>query len=223
MIRAHRLEKSYGRGDSRVVALGGVDLEVDGGEVIAIVGKSGSGKSTLVNLLGGLDQPDGGTLEVDGQTISSLDRDGLALYRRRTVGLVFQSFNLVPTLDALSNVALPLVFEGLPKAERRRRARSLLDRVDLGQRADHLPSELSGGEQQRVALARALACDPRILLADEPTGNLDSVTADAVIELLLGTQEDGGARTLILVTHDEDLAASASDRIVRLVDGRVAS
>ncbi|MEQ8767794.1 MAG: ABC transporter ATP-binding protein [Planctomycetota bacterium] len=223
MIRAHRLEKSYGRGDSRVVALGGVDLEVEAGEVIAIVGKSGSGKSTLVNLLGGLDRPDQGSLEVDGHDIAQLDRDGLARYRRQTVGLVFQSFNLVPTLDALSNVALPLVFEGVPKTERRKKARFLLDRVGLSQRADHLPSELSGGEQQRVALARAMVCDPRLLLADEPTGNLDSVTAEAVIELLLGSQEDGTARTLILVTHDDELAERASNRVVRLVDGRVAS
>ncbi len=166
LIQLEDLTRAYGRGSTRVVALDSVSLEIAEGEVVAIVGRSGSGKSTLVNLLGGLDHPDAGTICVAGRPLSELDPDGLADYRRHTVGMIFQAFNLVATLTAAANVELPLVFEGVSRVDRRRRSAGLLERVGLLGRADHRPSELSGGEQQRVAIARALALGPPLLLAD---------------------------------------------------------
>ncbi|MEW6747120.1 MAG: ABC transporter ATP-binding protein [Planctomycetota bacterium] len=222
LVNVQGLSRTYGHGATRVVALDGVNLSVDEGEVVAIVGRSGSGKSTLVNLLGGLDHSDAGTVEVAGQSLHALGSNELATYRRRTVGMIFQSFNLVSTLTAEANVELPLVFDGWSRADRRLRAAELLERVGLTGRATHLPSELSGGEQQRVAIARALALKPPFLLADEPTGNLDSTTARGVMELLLAARENR-RRTVLLVTHDLALAEEVSDRVIHLADGRIAS
>ncbi len=220
MIRISSLSKVYATAKVRVVALDDVTLELEDGVFAAVTGASGSGKSTLLNLLGGLDTPTAGTIEVEGRRISELDREELALYRRSGVGMIFQSFNLIPSLDALENVALPLMFAGVPRRERRPRARETLARVGLGARTRHRPSELSGGEQQRVAIARALINSPRVLLADEPTGNLDSRTAREIITLLASLNTDQGL-TVVLVTHEEELAGEFAQRGVRLHDGRV--
>ncbi len=220
MIRISSLSKVYATAKVRVVALDDVTLELEDGVFAAVTGASGSGKSTLLNLLGGLDTPTAGTIEVEGRRISELDREELALYRRSGVGMIFQSFNLIPSLDALENVALPLMFAGVPRRERRPRAGETLARVGLGARTRHRPSELSGGEQQRVAIARALINSPRVLLADEPTGSLDSRTAREIITLLAGLNTDQGL-TVVLVTHEEALAGEFAHRGVRLHDGRV--
>jgi len=201
-----------------VRALDGISIGVAEGEVVAIVGTSGSGKSTLLNVLGGLDHPSSGDVIFRGRKISTMDGQALAAYRRKDVGMVFQSFNLIPHRSALENVALPLMFDGVPKEERRGRARNLLARVGLEARAEHRPGELSGGEQQRVAIARSLANAPALLLADEPTGNLDSVTSGEVLDLLLLVMREQG-KALVIVTHDEQVAARANRRI-RLKDGR---
>jgi putative ABC transport system ATP-binding protein len=222
LVSARDLAKTYHVGDVRVDALAGVSLAVAAGRFVAVTGASGSGKSTLLNLLGGLDTPTGGTIEVDGALVSSMDRQALALYRRFGAGMIFQSFNLVTARTALENVELPLVFAGVERKDRRRRAAELLDRVGLAHRAGHRPTELSGGEQQRVAVARALANGPRLLLADEPTGNLDSRTAKEIIGLLAGLNRDQGL-TVIMVSHEEALVRAAAHGIVRLQDGRVAA
>jgi putative ABC transport system ATP-binding protein len=220
-IRARRLVREHRLGQGNVVrALAGADLDVEAGEFVAILGKSGSGKSTLLNLLGGLDRPTSGELEVDGQDLVRLSEAGLARFRARTVGFVFQSFHLQPRFAAWENVSLPLVFAGVPRRERRQRAFGLLERVGLAHRADHRPSQLSGGEQQRVALARSLVAAPRLLLGDEPTGNLDSATSEAILDLV-GEVHRGGA-TVVLVTHDAELAAERAGRAVHMVDGRMA-
>jgi putative ABC transport system ATP-binding protein len=220
MIRVSNLSKVYATGRVRVVALSDVTLSIEDGVFAAVTGASGSGKSTFLNLLGGLDTPTAGMIEVEGRRISEMDRQELALYRRSGVGMIFQSFNLIPGLDALENVALPLMFAGVLKKDRRKRAEEMLARVGLGERIRHRPSELSGGEQQRVAIARALINNPRVLLADEPTGNLDSRTARGIVTLLAGLNR-GQALTVVLVTHEEALAREFSHRGVRFHDGRL--
>ncbi len=220
LIVARDLSKIYGTGATAIAALAGVCLTIAAGERVAILGKSGSGKSTLMNLLGGLDRPTAGGLAVAGHDLALLNRRQLAEYRLHSVGFVFQSFHLIPSRTAVENVELPLTIAGRPHRERRALALELLAAVGMSHRADHPPAKLSGGERQRVAVARALVNRPRLVLADEPTGNLDSASADAVMELLLSQVRDRGG-TLILVTHDDDLAARCADRIVRMRDGRI--
>jgi predicted ABC-type transport system involved in lysophospholipase L1 biosynthesis ATPase subunit len=214
------LVKSYGPAHSAVLALRGVTLEIPKGERVALLGKSGSGKSTLLNILGGLDRPTAGSVRVGGRDLATLSGKELARHRLTTVGMIFQSFNLIPSRTALQNVELPMVFAGLAPRDRRAAARQALEAVGLGQRLDHLPNQLSGGEHQRVAIARALVNNPEVLLADEPTGNLDSATAAEVIDLLMAHVRAHGT-TLILVTHDEELARRCSDRVLRMLDGRL--
>ena len=219
-IEARSLSRTYLIGEVRVAALDDVSLAVEAGRFVAVTGASGSGKSTLLNLLGGLDTPTAGSIEVDGSLISAMDREALARYRRFGVGMIFQSFNLIAARTALENVELPLVFAGVDKKERKRRAADLLDQVGLAQRAGHRPPELSGGEQQRVAVARALANGPGLLLADEPTGNLDSRTSREIVGLLAGLNRDRGL-TVVMVSHEEALVREFAHEIVRLRDGRV--
>ena len=213
------LRKHYGDGDARVEALRGVDLRVAPGEFVVIMGASGSGKSTLLHLIGGLDVPSAGDVRIAGKSLSALDDDALSRMRRRDVGFVFQAFNLLTVLTAEENVLLPLQVDGVPAARARERARAALEAVGVAARASHLPGELSGGEQQRVAVARALAVEPVLLLADEPTGNLDSRTGAAVMDLLRRLVDERGQTTL-MVTHDPR-AAARGDRIVWLRDGAV--
>jgi putative ABC transport system ATP-binding protein len=205
-------------GPALVSAVAGIDLDIEKGDAVALVGPSGSGKSTLLNLIGGLDKPTSGEIWVDGENIAKAPARRLVEHRKRRIGFVFQSFNLLPQRTALENVEVPLMVDGVPRAERRERARELLEKMGLGARTAHKPSELSGGEQQRVAVARALANRPIILLADEPTGNLDSATGTEVMHLLRDLNSEG--LTLILVTHDMSVAAYAN-KIVRLRDGKV--
>jgi putative ABC transport system ATP-binding protein len=212
--------KSFGSGDSAVKAVNGVTMTVAGGEFVAIVGRSGSGKSTLMNMLGALEQPTSGMIFVDGQDITQLSPIELVHYRRRSVGFVFQSYNLIPNLNSVENVMLPMEFLGVDRAERRERARKLLDQVELtGDKQKRRPGRLSGGEQQRVAIARALANKPSIVLADEPAGNLDTQTSATIVELLRSLARSEGT-TVIVVTHDLSLADQA-DRVFRLEDGRL--
>jgi ABC-type lipoprotein export system ATPase subunit len=207
-------------GQALVRALDGVSLSVAQGEFVGLLGTSGSGKSTLLNLVAGLDRPTSGSLTVFGRDLAGMTREQLSAHRRSNVGMIFQAFNLISTMTALENVALAMMFAGVPRAERDRRAHELLGQVGLWERAAHRPQELSGGEQQRVSIARALANNPEILLADEPTGNLDSKTAREILELLRALNERG-KRTIILVTHDAVLAARCVHRSVTLVDGKV--
>jgi ABC-type lipoprotein export system ATPase subunit len=222
LISITGLSRVHGAGAAAVRALDGIDLEVRRGEFVALVGVSGSGKSSLLHLIGCLDTPTAGTIRVDGRDLHLLRSFERALYRRTTVGFVFQSFHLVPSMTARQNVALALTLQGVYGADRDRRAAEALRAVGLETRAGHRPGELSGGEQQRVALARALAHRPPLLLADEPTGNLDSSTAAGVLELIRAANRERGA-TVVLVTHDEATAARLADRVVRLRDGRVVS
>ena len=222
LIRISSLSKVYATAKVRVAALQDVSLVFDEGVFAAVTGASGSGKSTLLNLLGGLDTPTSGSIEVRGRRISEMGREELAVYRRSEVGMIFQSFNLIPGFSALENVALPLMFAGIAKRERRKRAEEMLAHVGLQARTAHRPSELSGGEQQRVAIARALVNRPRVLLADEPTGNLDSRTSREIVTLLASLNRDQGL-TVILVTHEETLAREFAGYGVRLSDGRVQS
>jgi putative ABC transport system ATP-binding protein len=210
--------KSFGDGDARVMALDALDLAVEPGEFLAVAGPSGSGKSTLLLLLGALDRPSAGTLRFDGRDLGELPDAELARLRLETFGFVFQQFNLIPTLTAEENVEAALAPLGGPADERRARATELLQQVGLAARRDHLPTQLSGGEQQRVAIARALANAPRVLLADEPTGNLDSATGEEVLGLLRRLSGEHG-QTLVLVTHDRGIAARA-DRVIEMRDGR---
>jgi ABC-type lipoprotein export system ATPase subunit len=221
-VGTDELTKAYGSAAAPVYALRGVTLEVASGERVALLGKSGSGKSTLLNLLGGLDRPTSGRLVVGGLAVDRLSPRELARFRSATVGIIFQSFNLILSRTALENVELPMIFAGRHPRERRSLARDALEAVGLGKRLHHRPTEMSGGENQRVAVARALVNRPEIVLADEPTGNLDSATAQDVIGLILDHVQSQGA-TLILVTHDEDLAGTCTDRVIRLKDGRLVS
>lgn len=220
MIHARDLRKTYHVGDQVVHALDGLDLDIRVNEYVALMGPSGSGKSTLMNMLGCLDSPTSGSYILNAQDVSRLEDDALAEIRNREIGFVFQTFNLLPRYTALENVALPMVYAGIPKAERQDRAREVLAQVGLGDRMDHRPNELSGGQRQRVAVGRALVMKPSIILADEPTGNLDTATSEEVMELFGEIQKAGN--TVILVTHEEDIAAYAH-RTVRLRDGRVES
>jgi putative ABC transport system ATP-binding protein len=219
-IKVDKLTKIYASGKIRVTALKEVSLEFEEGLFAAVTGASGSGKSTLLNLLGGLDTPTSGTIEVKGRKISEMGKYELALYRRYGAGMIFQSFNLISSRTALENVELPLVFSGVPKKERRERAEEMLNKVGLSTRLTHRPFELSGGEQQRVAIARALVNRPQVLLADEPTGNLDSRTSREIVELLAGLNRSQGL-TVIMVSHEEALAAEFAQKTIRLRDGRV--
>ncbi len=219
IIRAEGLVKEYIQGGRPVRALDGVDLTVEEGEFLAIMGPSGSGKSTLLHILGALDRPTEGRILIRGVDLSKLSDIELAKLRNREIGFVFQFFNLIPRMDALSNVELPLAIAGVPREERRRRAMELLKLVGLGDRMTHRPSELSGGEQQRVAIARALVNDPSIILCDEPTGNLDSKTGEEVIGLMKELNLKSG-KTFIIVTHDPAVA-QMTERILYLHDGRI--
>ncbi|MBX9926523.1 MAG: ABC transporter ATP-binding protein [Hyphomicrobiaceae bacterium] len=217
-ITASRLTKQYKSLSSRA-ALDDVSLTIPAGQFVAVVGKSGSGKSTFFNLIAGLDRPSSGTVRIGETDVSGLTEGALGQWRGRNVGLVFQFFQLLPTLTALENVIAPMEFTRLvPMRQRRDKARGLLDALGLGEHADHRPAQLSGGQQQRVAIARALACDPAILLADEPTGNLDSASAAIVLETLRAQTVSG--RTVIMITHDAQ-SAGLANRIVRLADGRI--
>ena len=218
-IEVQDLHREFIMGDQVVAALDGVSLMIDEGEFVSIMGPSGSGKSTLLYLLGGLDRPTEGHIRVRGHDITALDENALADFRRRDVGFVFQSYNLVPTMTALDNVIFPTYFAGVSRSVRRERAGSLLDRVGLGDRMDHKPTELSGGQQQRVAIARALINDPSIVLADEPTGNLDTHTGAEVMALLSRLNRDEG-RTVVIVSHDPRVSEYAS-RSVHLLDGKI--
>ena len=220
LIETRAVTRVYQMGSSEVKALDDVSIGVAEGEFVAIQGTSGSGKSTLLNLLGGLDSPTSGEILFDSQSLAPLTKKQMARYRRHSVGMIFQNFNLIPTMTAGENVRLALAFGGLRGLPRRERAESLLARVGLTDRAEHRPGELSGGEQQRVAIARALANSPRVLLADEPTGNLDSTRAHELLALLREmVQRD--KLTVLLVTHDRDLAQAFADRIILMKDGRV--
>jgi putative ABC transport system ATP-binding protein len=212
--------RTYDLGRVQVHALAGASIRVDEGEFVAIIGPSGSGKSTLMNILGCLDRPTSGTYILDGTPVEELDDDGLALVRSRMIGFVFQSYNLLPRTSALENVATPLLYQGVPKKERLARAQAALERMGLGDRLDHEPSELSGGQQQRVAIARALVTEPRLILADEPTGNLDSHTGEEVLELFHQLNDAGV--TIVLITHDSDVAVRAT-RQIHVLDGMVAA
>lgn len=218
IITMRDVSKIYHVGGEEVRALDGANLTVCEGEFVAIIGPSGSGKSTLMNIMGCLDTADSGTYILDGQEINTYSERELARIRNRKIGFVFQNFNLLSRLNAEANVELPLIYQRVGYGERKRKAREALERVGLADRAEHKPSELSGGQQQRVAVARALATDPSILLADEPTGNLDSKTGDDIMELFHQLHQSG--RTIILITHNEEIAGQAERRI-RILDGRV--
>ncbi|GLZ36558.1 ABC transporter ATP-binding protein [Actinokineospora sp. NBRC 105648] len=219
VIEVRALRKTYGSGDTAVHALRGLDLTVRRGEYLAIMGASGSGKSTLLNVLGCLDVPTSGHYLLDGIDTADFGEAQLSLMRNRKIGFVFQSFNLIPRTSALANVELPLVYAGIRRAERRARANAALRLVGLADRAHHRPNELSGGQQQRVAIARALVTGPAIVLADEPTGNLDTRSSQDVMAILDGLH--AGGRTVVLITHEDDVAAHAN-RVVRVVDGQIA-
>jgi putative ABC transport system ATP-binding protein len=220
LLAAEEVSKIYQMGSNNVAALDNVSLEVNEGEFVAIQGTSGSGKSTLLNMLGGLDHPTKGEVYFASRPLGPFTKKEMARYRRFSVGMIFQNFNLIPTMTARENVSLALAFGGLRGEQRRERSRQLLARVGLGDRFDHKPSELSGGEQQRVAIARALANNPKVLLADEPTGNLDSIRAHELLALLRD-MVNKDRLTILMVTHDQELANSFADRIVFMKDGRV--
>ncbi|MFD7155318.1 ABC transporter ATP-binding protein [Kribbella sp. NPDC059898] len=218
LIDIRDVTKTYGHGHTAVHALRGVSLRVDAGEYVAVMGSSGSGKSTLMNILGCLDVPTRGEYWLDGSDVARLSEDQQALVRGRKIGFIFQSFNLIPRTTALANVELPLTYAHVRRSERRRRAHRALDLVGLAERTDHRPNELSGGQQQRVAIARALATGPRILLADEPTGNLDAHSTDEVLGMFDDLHAQG--RTIIVITHEHEVAARAR-RLVTVSDGRI--
>jgi len=219
IIQLRRVNKIYGSGDTAVHALRDVDLEIERGDFAAVMGASGSGKSTCMNILGCLDVPTSGSYRFEGVEVKDLSRDQMALLRRNYLGFVFQGFNLLNRTTALENVELPLIYRGISRAERHRMAHMALEAVGLGGWETHRPSELSGGQQQRVAIARAIVSNPQVLLADEPTGNLDSVRSREIMELLVDLNQDRGI-TIIMVTHESDMAAYAKHQI-HFVDGRI--
>ena len=217
ILEAKNLKKIYGSGENAVHALDGVDLTVEKGEFVAIVGTSGSGKSTLLHMLGGLDRPTSGTVTVDGRELGSLKDEELTIFRRRKIGFVFQNYNLVPVLNVMENILLPIRLDGKQPDESY--LQEIIDTLGLPQKLDNLPNNLSGGQQQRVAIARALAAKPAIILADEPTGNLDSKTSQDVLSLLKVTSQRF-SQTIVMITHNEEIAQMA-DRIIRIEDGRI--
>ncbi len=219
IIHTQNLHRDFTMGDQIVHALDGIDLQVNAGDFLAVMGPSGSGKSTLLYLLGGLDRPSEGEIWIDGRDIAQLDENDLAIYRGQQVGFVFQAFHLVPTMTALQNVEFPMIFNRVSPSARRARAQTLLERVGLSDRMAHRPPELSGGQQQRVAIARALANDPRIILADEPTGNLDTHAGQEVLDLLTHLNREEG-RTIIIVSHDASVTRFVT-RDIHLLDGKV--
>ena len=221
LLEVKSLEKSYARGDQTVRALRGIQLEIKDGQFVSIMGPSGSGKSTLLHLMGGLDRPTSGQVILKGQAIDRLSDDELSRFRRKKLGFIFQFFNLLPTLSALENVALPRLLDGERMKNIESKARGLLERMNLGHRLHHRPDQLSGGEMQRVAIARALVSDPLLLLADEPTGNLDSKTGESILSLLKEMCVEEG-KTIIMVTHDPK-AAQTGNRLIRLRDGNLES
>jgi len=220
MIRLQQIVKNYAAGESAVAALRSISLEIHAGEFVAIMGPSGSGKSTLMNILGLLDRPDGGAYFLDGNDVSKLNDDQRSHLRNHLIGFVFQNFNLLSRADSLRNVALPLTYRAMPDTERKTRAEESLRSVGLAARSSHLPNQLSGGERQRVAVARALVGKPKMILADEPTGNLDRKTGDEIILLLRDLARAG--QTVIMVTHDQH-CADAADRTIRMMDGEIVS
>src|SRR6187200_2809131 len=220
VLETRDLKKHYRMGAATVRALDGVSISVEQGEFVGLLGTSGSGKSTLLNLIAGLDRPSGGSLRVFDHDLAKMSSTELSLHRQKNVGIIFQSFNLVSTMSAAENVALAMMFAGVPRSERESRATQLLDSIGLGGRQRHRPRELSGGEQQRVAIARALSNDPHLLLADEPTGNLDSRTSAEIMGLLKQLNERDG-KTIIMVTHDPGLASTHAHRTITMLDGRV--
>lgn len=218
LIRIEDMYKIYNPGEDEVRALDGVSLTVDEGEFVAIIGHSGSGKSTLMNMLGCLDVPTSGRYYLRGRDVSAMRDNELSDVRNKEIGFIFQSFNLIANLDAVGNVELPLIYRGIPKKERRSRARQALEMVGLGKRMNHKPSEMSGGQQQRVAVARAIAARPPIILADEPTGNLDSHSTEEILNILKELHKAG--KTVIIITHDADIAAQAK-RVIQIRDGKI--
>jgi putative ABC transport system ATP-binding protein len=217
LITLDDVRKVYQLGETQVEALRGSDVDIEEGEFVAVMGPSGSGKSTLMNMIGALDVPTSGEVVIGDEEIAEMDPDELALLRSKKVGFIFQEFNLINSMNAWQNVALPMVFRGVPKKEREERARKLLEDVGLGDRVEHRPSELSGGQRQRVSIARSLANDPDIVLADEPTGNLDTETGGKIMDLLTELNEEG--KTIIMVTHDPKDAEYA-DRVIQIIDGK---
>lgn len=220
LVEIHDMCKIYNPGENEVRALDHVSVSIDKGEFVAIIGHSGSGKSTLMNMLGCLDVPTSGTYLLNGQDVSDLEDDELSDIRNREIGFIFQGFNLIPNLTALENVELPLIYRGVGRSQRQELSKIALEKVGLGQRMSHRPSEMSGGQQQRVAIARAIAQAPPVILADEPTGNLDSRSTGEIMEILKELHEEG--RTVIIITHDNDIAAQAK-RVIKISDGHIES
>lgn len=218
LIHIENMKKIYNPGENEVRALDGIDLDIEKGDLVAIVGHSGSGKSTLMNMLGCLDTPTSGKYVLDGQDVASMTDNQLADVRNKEIGFIFQGFNLISNLDAVGNVELPLVYRGVSKNERKQLAMEALKSVGLEDRMKHKPNEMSGGQQQRVAVARAVAAKPPIILADEPTGNLDTKSTQEIMEILKGLHRSG--RTVIIITHDEEIASQAH-RVIRILDGRI--
>ena len=219
MIKVENLRKVYKVGTEKVVALDNINLEIEKGEFCCIVGTSGSGKSTLLNQLAGLEKPTKGTVTVNGEVVSKMNEKELAIFRQNNLGFIFQSYNLMPTLTAVENVAFPLVFKGVDKKVREKKARAILKEMQMGDRMNHKPTELSGGQQQRVGIARAFVGKPAVIFADEPTGNLDSKTTEQVMDMLMDISEKNNI-TFVMVTHDPELAKKAK-RVITIVDGNI--
>ena len=220
MLKLENVIKEYIRKEKKVTAVNDISCEFEEGSFVSVVGRSGSGKSTLLNLIGGLDTASSGHIYFQNKSLSEMKRKELELYRRFSIGMIFQSFNLISYYSAIDNVILPMNFADVPKKESRKRAESLLEQVGLSDRINHIPAELSGGEAQRVAIARSLANNPKMILADEPTGNLDSTTSDEIISLLIDLNKKQGI-TIIMITHESDIAKKVSDKIITLLDGKI--
>ena len=219
MIKVQNLRKVYKVGNEKVVALDNINLEIEKGEFCCIVGTSGSGKSTLLNQLAGLEKPSKGTVMINGENVSKMNEKQLAVFRQNNIGFIFQSYNLLPTLTAVENVAFPLIFKGVDKKVREKKARAILKGMQMGDRMNHKPTELSGGQQQRVGIARAFVGKPAVIFADEPTGNLDSKTTEQVMDMLIDISEKNNI-TFVMVTHDPELAKKAK-RVITIVDGNI--